>query len=241
MTLAPAEAISQKPHQCLPIWSYRPLRSACAAELGTVQGRRVALPVHFHDEDQWVYVVSGRRRFVIGQATHVIGEGQWFRIPAGTLHSSLTEEVDVFCINLYLSPDSRAVEKLACCLAQAWPSGPWESAVAAMQRQNDLASQPHLCGPAHPAQSLTFPDTIGATARAAGISREHYSRTFRKTYGITAEHYRMLLRVNHARQCIRNGASLAHTAAEAGFADQSHLGRMFKKFFGVTPGRYRQR
>ncbi len=222
------------------VWSYRQPSSECAAEIGTVRGRSVSLPVHFHDEDQWIYVVSGRRRFIINQITYVIGEGQGFCIPAGTLHGSLAEDTDVFCINLYLAPGIRSHERLAYYLAQAWPSGRWEYAMAAMRMRNGPALPVNVRPSLRPAQHPAYPETVSDIARATGISREHYSRTFRKTYGITAEHYRMLLRVNHARRCIRNGASLACTAAEAGFADQSHLGRMFKRFFGVTPGRYRQ-
>jgi hypothetical protein len=34
-------------------------------ELGTLYGREVGLPTHFHDENQITFVLSGRRRFVV--------------------------------------------------------------------------------------------------------------------------------------------------------------------------------
>lgn len=54
-------------------------------EAGTVQGLDVALPTHFHMEDQTTSVLSGRRRFIIdSEMIEVVGGGA-ARIPSGTV------------------------------------------------------------------------------------------------------------------------------------------------------------
>jgi AraC-like DNA-binding protein len=47
-------------------------------------------------------------------------------------------------------------------------------------------------------------------------------------------------RLDAVRRMLLGGASLAHVAATAGFADQSHMTRHFLKTFGLTPGRWLQ-
>jgi mannose-6-phosphate isomerase-like protein (cupin superfamily) len=52
-------------------------------ELGTVRGEAVDLPMHFHWEDQMTFVLSGRRRFVVGDEVVVLEAGDGTVIPAG--------------------------------------------------------------------------------------------------------------------------------------------------------------
>jgi AraC-like DNA-binding protein len=77
-------------------------------------------------------------------------------------------------------------------------------------------------------------------ADVAQLSRFHLIRLFRQRYGVTPFAYQRNLRVERARDALRHGESLAHAAAELGFADQSHLGRAFRAVMGATPGQYRQ-
>src|SRR5207247_5751365 len=73
-------------------------------ELGLVRGREVALPPHFHDEDQITFVLAGRRRLVTDRELVVLRPGEGVVIPAGTAHHSLSEPCEVVCINLYAAP-----------------------------------------------------------------------------------------------------------------------------------------
>jgi AraC-like DNA-binding protein len=85
-------------------------------------------------------------------------------------------------------------------------------------------------------------DSVGLDelAQAAGMSRFHLIRLFRRQYGVTPFAYQRNLRVDQVRAALRRGVSLADAAAAAGFADQSHLGRVFRAVMGATPGQYRR-
>ncbi|WP_247876443.1 helix-turn-helix domain-containing protein [Azospirillum brasilense] len=71
------------------------------------------------------------------------------------------------------------------------------------------------------------------------MSREGYTRRFRKHHGVPPQAFALQERLNEARLLLRAGEPIAAVAADTGFTDQSHLGRCFRRAFGVTPGRYR--
>jgi len=74
----------------------------------------------------------------------------------------------------------------------------------------------------------------------AGVSTEHFSREFRRIYGMSAAQYLRLLRLEWAAERLRKpDESLAEIASAAGFADQSHFTRRFKQKFGITPAAFR--
>lgn len=84
-------------------------------------------------------------------------------------------------------------------------------------------------------------DDIGldTLAAAAGLSRFHLTRLFRRRHGMAPSAYHRLLRLEAAKRALAVGDGLADTAAAMGFVDQSHLTRQFKAAYGLTPGRYR--
>ncbi len=87
---------------------------------------------------------------------------------------------------------------------------------------------------------IDLPDgAIGDIAARAGVSREHFSRRFRRAAGIGPQGFRLLRRLNETRVRLRGDEPIAAIAADLGFADQSHLGRLFRQAFGVTPRAYR--
>jgi len=74
----------------------------------------------------------------------------------------------------------------------------------------------------------------------AGVSPEHFNRSFRRLYHMSTAQYLRRLRLDWAAERLRNrDESLAGIAVAAGFADQSHFTRQFKRQFGVTPGTFR--
>ncbi len=68
-----------------------------------------------------------------------------------------------------------------------------------------------------------------------GLDRWSIARGFRLLYGTSPSRYRVMRRLDRAKQEILSGSSLSQAAHIAGFADQSHFNRQFKAAFGTTP------
>jgi AraC-like DNA-binding protein len=84
------------------------------------------------------------------------------------------------------------------------------------------------------------PVSLNDLAAHVGLSPYHLLRSFRDQVGITPGAYQIQLRVLEARRRLREGAPIADTATDLGFADQSHLSRHFQRIMGTSPGRYLQ-
>jgi AraC family transcriptional regulator len=81
---------------------------------------------------------------------------------------------------------------------------------------------------------------LGDLGKIAGVSPLHFSREFRRLYGMNSAQYIRRLRLEWAAQSLRKrDQSLAEIASAAGFSDQSHFTRWFKRQFGVTPAAFR--
>jgi AraC-like DNA-binding protein len=74
----------------------------------------------------------------------------------------------------------------------------------------------------------------------AGLDRFTLARQFRAILGTSPYRYLIMRRLDTARRLIREGATLADAAADAGFADQSHMTRQFKQAYGLSPGLWRR-
>lgn len=88
------------------------------------------------------------------------------------------------------------------------------------------------------AADLAAPVTLDDLARAAGLSRYHLLRVFKKATGLTPHAYRTQLRIEHAKVLLRAGRAPADVAQDCGFADQAHFANRFRHFTGATPGQY---
>lgn len=72
------------------------------------------------------------------------------------------------------------------------------------------------------------------------FDRHALSRLFRRAFGVSPHRFTVLRRLELARRRIREGASLAEAALDAGFADQSHMTRHFRRAYGLAPGVWRR-
>jgi AraC family transcriptional regulator len=77
-------------------------------------------------------------------------------------------------------------------------------------------------------------------AEACELSVSHFAHAFKQTFRVPPYRWLIELRVNRARELMRNSRlPLADIAVRSGFADQSALNRSFKRIHGVTPGIWR--
>ena len=82
--------------------------------------------------------------------------------------------------------------------------------------------------------------TLEEIAAEVGASPARISAVFRRVYHRSIAEEQRRLRVEFARERLRDAAaSLADIALEAGFSDQPHFCRAFKEVTGMTPARYR--
>jgi len=82
--------------------------------------------------------------------------------------------------------------------------------------------------------------SIRELSRQAEVHPVHLARSFRSWYGCSPSDFLRSLRIDWARQALRDTTrTLSAIAMEAGFSDQSHLTREFRRRVGMTPARFR--
>ncbi|MBT5264171.1 MAG: AraC family transcriptional regulator [Rhodospirillaceae bacterium] len=72
-------------------------------------------------------------------------------------------------------------------------------------------------------------------ANVAGMSRTHFSATFRTTIGVTPGGYLSNWRLTLARMDLAKGDALKTVARRVGFSSSAALSRAFSRRFGVSP------
>lgn len=83
--------------------------------------------------------------------------------------------------------------------------------------------------------------TLSALAAAAGYSKAHFVRLFRRATGTSPHRYVLQRRLEHAKRLIViSTLPLAEVASATGFASQSHLTSAFVRQYGCTPGETRR-
>jgi DNA-binding response OmpR family regulator/AraC-like DNA-binding protein len=83
---------------------------------------------------------------------------------------------------------------------------------------------------------------VDALADAVGLSASHLGRLFREQVGLTVRDYLARVRIEVARELLRETEEKTAAIAEmVGFCDESHLARVFRRHDGRPPGAYRRR
>jgi AraC-like DNA-binding protein len=83
--------------------------------------------------------------------------------------------------------------------------------------------------------------SVKGMARAAGLSRHHFSRLFKERVGLAPVDYLAALKVRRAAALLRVAASDMEGVAErSGFCSGAHLSRAFKKLTGRSPSEVRK-
>ncbi len=89
------------------------------------------------------------------------------------------------------------------------------------------------------AQNLSILDL----ATLVGMSKSHFSRSFKRSMGIAPYQYLIQQRVEQAKHLlkqhsIKRAISISDIALDCGFANQTHLTKVFRRMTGTTPKAY---
>jgi AraC family transcriptional regulator len=78
-------------------------------------------------------------------------------------------------------------------------------------------------------------------AAAAGLSPTHFTRAFRRAYGVAPHQYLLSVRIRHAQDALANSTKpIAQIALDCGFSSQEHLTRLFTRQTPTPPATHRR-
>ncbi|MDO7908029.1 AraC family transcriptional regulator [Paenibacillus sp. JX-17] len=84
--------------------------------------------------------------------------------------------------------------------------------------------------------------TVAQAAEHAGVERTHFTRRFHQTYGITPIQYLQQLKIDKAKELLRDTSyTLTEIAQTVGYPDMFTFSKAFKKLTETTPKQYRLR
>lgn len=84
------------------------------------------------------------------------------------------------------------------------------------------------------------PLEVDDLAKAAGLSKAHFSRAFRRTFGESPYVYLLTRRLERAAALLRNtDHSVAEICLEVGLQGVGSFTTSFKRMYGMTPTAYR--
>jgi AraC family transcriptional regulator len=78
-------------------------------------------------------------------------------------------------------------------------------------------------------------------ATLTGMSQSHFSRSFKRSVGISPYRYLVQQRVERAKQLLeKKSIAISTIALDCGFANQTHLTKVFRQMTGMTPKAYQK-
>lgn len=82
---------------------------------------------------------------------------------------------------------------------------------------------------------------VSEIAGVVHLSSSHFSRAFKRTFGMTVHAWVMRRRIELAQgMMLSSPHKLSEIALRCGLSDQSHLTRWFRRVVGETPGSWRR-
>jgi len=78
-------------------------------------------------------------------------------------------------------------------------------------------------------------------AAQVGLSKFHFHRLFKRSIGLSPARYHINLRMNAARQLLRETKkNVVDVALDVGYANPSHFAKLFRRETGLSPSNYRR-
>lgn|GEM_PF-4631736 len=130
------------------------------------------------------------------------------------------------------------------------PEPPHDAVVPLEARQSGGSSaRPNGLSRGARARALEFMErhigddvSLDDIARAACVSRSHFTRQFRVSMGASPMYYLLYMRIERAKTLLaQNDQSICSIALSLGFFDQSHFSRTFRRITGVSPSEFARR
>jgi len=82
---------------------------------------------------------------------------------------------------------------------------------------------------------------LSRIAQAAGVSRSHLCRIFKRITGLSLKRFLTRRRLQAAKELLLEpGAAIDQVARRVGYRDASHFDRVFRHWEGLTPSGYRR-
>ncbi|MCB0609325.1 MAG: helix-turn-helix transcriptional regulator [Lewinellaceae bacterium] len=85
------------------------------------------------------------------------------------------------------------------------------------------------------------PIDLRVIARAACLSRFHFTRLFKHCYGRTPHQYLTEKRIGLAKKLLADGATVAETCCRIGFDSPNSFSAKFRQYTGASPSEYRKK
>jgi len=84
-------------------------------------------------------------------------------------------------------------------------------------------------------RNFRLPISLNDAARAASVSAQYLSRTFSEEMHESFVIYLTRIRMNHAREMLKQGQSIKAVTHDLGYTDPNYFSRLFKRITGLTP------
>lgn len=87
---------------------------------------------------------------------------------------------------------------------------------------------------------ISEPINVTDMAKRAGLSPSRFTVLFKQHFKTTPYQYLLTLRIEHAKELLKEGLSIQKVSEYCGFTDVHHFSKAFKAATGVTPGYYKR-
>lgn len=87
---------------------------------------------------------------------------------------------------------------------------------------------------------ISEPINVSDMAKRAGLSPSRFTVLFKQHFEMTPYQYLLKLRIEHAKELLREGHSIQKVSEYCGFTDVHHFSKTFKSATRVNPGYYKR-